>query len=90
MITDERVKAEHDYIERSRAMAPAMEHLNSWLALEMQDLAKQIMRAGSDDERREIAADMNAVDRLSRRLDEMTRRGDEAKKNLEKWSSTNA
>lgn len=89
MTTQDRIQSELDHRERSNLIRPALDPLKAWLATEWTKAANKITSATSDDARREIAADMRANDRISHQLDELVRRGDEARTTLEKWSTMN-
>lgn len=86
-VTEDRIIKEHSHRDDAHAMRPIREQLLPWVALEMAALTQKIVAATTDDDRREIAADMRSMMRLRHRLEQIEQRGAEALRNLEKWST---
>lgn len=82
-----RVKAEHKHAEVAHAMSPITDMLLPLIDRDLAHLADKIMRASNDDDRRELAADMRALDRVRAKLRGIATRGLEAETRLAQWST---
>ena len=78
----ERIAKERAHVALADALSTAVGELNGYFDREHSVLAGKIMRAAADEERREIAADMRANDRLKMRIHEAIQRGSLARKAL--------
>ena len=82
----ERIAKERAHVALADALATVVGELVGHFDREHSVLAGKIMRAATDDERRETAADMRANDRLKMRIHEAIQRGALARKTLAELS----
>ena len=69
--------------ERAKLYAPVAADLVAMLDTDVVRILKGIMTATTDEQRRDIAADARATQRLARSIQQIIARGDEASRALE-------
>ena len=71
------------HTERAKLYAPVAADLVAMLDTDVVRILKGIMTATTDEQRRDIAADARATQRLARSIQQIIARGDEASRALE-------
>ena len=71
------------HAERAKLYAPVAADLVAMLDADVVRILRAIMTAATDDQRRDIAADARATQRLARSIQQIIARGDEASRALE-------
>lgn len=83
----QRYDIERRHSDKARALAPVSDEIISILDADVARICRSVMAAKNDDERRDIAADARATERLSNRIKQIITRGQEADRKLQQWST---